>query len=269
MGRIITVASAKGGVGKTTTVLNLGYGLSRFAGRVLLVDADPQAGLANASNVRAKNPKGLVELVLDQAGVEDAITTTRDPNLCLTGFGDPDDDALVAFERAASAGRLADAVGRLGLGFDYVLVDAPAGLSGVTRALLEASGGLLIPVQARSLAVKTLPALLRLFQVVRQSANPALELEGVVLTMLDYVSSAEHEISQSIRETLPTGALLRTVIPRNGQFERASMEALPVALLPDAERAAKSYLDLALELKSRELSRLPTDKENAGELGLF
>lgn len=269
MGRIISVASAKGGVGKTTTVLNVGYGLSRFAGRVLLVDADPQAGLANASNVRTKNARGLVDLVQGRCVADEVVTSTRNPNLSLTGFGVPDADGLMAFEQAATSGRLAQAVKGLGAGFDYVLLDAPAGLSGVTRALLEASQGLLIPVQARSLAVKTLPALLRLLQIVRQGVNPQLELEGVVITMLDYMSSAEHEISQSIRETLPPGALLRTVIPRNGQFERASMEAVPVALLPEAERAAKAYMDLALELKARELSRVAAGEEDAGELGLF
>ncbi len=269
MGRIISVASAKGGVGKTTTVLNLGYGLSLFAGRVLLVDADPQAGLANASNVRAKNQQGLVDLVLGQCDVDDVVTPTRSPNLSVTGFGDSGPAGLSSFEQGAASGRLAQMIGVLAQGYDYVLLDAPAGLSGVTRALLEASQGLLIPVQARSLAVKTLPALLRLMQAVRQEANPDLALEGVVITMLDYLSSAEHDISQSIRETLPPGALLRTVIPRNGQFERASMETVPVAVLPEAERSAKAYMDLALELKSRELSRLAAGKEDGGELGLF
>ncbi len=269
MGRVITVASAKGGVGKTTTVLNLGFELGRFAGRVLLVDADPQAGLASASNLRATNPEGLLDLVLGRSDAERVVTSTRDPGLSLVGFGAPEDADLAAYDRCATSGAISSALRELATGFDYVIADAPAGVGSITRALLEGSDGLLIPVQARSLAVKTLPGMLRLLRSVRAGKNPALELAGVVITMLDYVSNAEYEISRSIRDVLPEGALLRTAIPRNEQFERASMEALPVALLSDAQRASKAYLELAMELKSREMSSQLAGKEGDGELGLF
>ena len=262
MGRVITIASAKGGVGKTTTALNLGFELGRFAGRVLLVDADPQGGLANASNVRAKNPLGLVDLVLRGRGAAEVVTPTRGAGLALVGFGRADDADQVAYEAAARDGRLSASVRELTTGYDYVLLDAPAGLGSITRALLEASQGVLIPVQARSLAVKTLPALLRLLGAVRDTANPGLELDGVVVTMLDYVSSAEGEIARSVRESLPADALFRKAIPRSGLFERASMDAIPVALLPDSDRVAQHYMDLALELKARELKRHTPEAED-------
>lgn len=274
MGRTIVVASAKGGVGKTTTVLNLGHALSRFAGRVLLVDADPQGGLANASNLRARAPKGLIDVLAGRARPDEAITPSRDPALSILGSGNWGDDDGPLFEEAAAIGALTRALQEAAGGYDVTLVDAPAGQGTQVRALLAAADGLLCPVTCRSLAVKTLPAILRLLAAVRQGERPELDLTGILITDRDALSRAQWTVYEELRRTLPRESLFETLIPHDELVEQASLQALPVALLPGGEtsRAGDAYFRAAAELMRRDTQRRlqQTNEEHHDEpVGLF
>jgi len=269
MGRIITIASAKGGVGKTTTALNLGFGLSRLSKRVLIVDTDPQGGLGSASNLKKRSVRGLADILAKRADPGEVIVASRDKALSVLGFGQSDNQGILAYEESSISGELTAVIKRISEGYDYVLLDAPAGMGSPTRRLLEASEGLVIPVVTRSLSVKALPAMLRLLKTVQMTSNARLVLDGVLVTMLDYRSQLEYEIYKEIKETLPTGALFDTVIPYHAQFEEASMQCVPVAMMKDAHKAASPYLNLVMELLSREQQRHLEGESNEFELGLF
>ncbi len=255
MARVVTVTSQKGGVGKTTTVLNLGYTLSKLGDRVLLVDADPQGGMAIASNLRVRTEVGLAQVFRDAATLEDVVIPTRAGKMAVVGCGVQEPRDTFALEAAAQDGRLRAAVERLGAGFDVTLVDAPAGAGSLVAALLAATHGALVVVQCRSLALKTLPVLLKLIRHVRRTTNPQLEIEGALVTMWRPGASDEEELLADLAAGLPDGILFRTVIPHDEIFEQASLRALPMAMLPGGREAARPYLQLALEMKERQLLR--------------
>lgn len=274
MGRTIVVASAKGGVGKTTTVLNLGHALSRFAGRVLLVDADPQGGLANASNLRRLAGVGLIDVLAGRASLGEAVTPTRDPALSILGTGTWTEEDVALFEEAAAIGSLTRLVREAAADYDLTLVDTPAGQGTQVRALLAAGDGLICPVVCRSLAVKTLPALLRLMGAVRETSRPELDLTGILITDRDALSRAQWSVYEELRRTLPRESLFETIIPHDDLVEQASLQALPVALLPggDASRAGDAYFRAAAELMRRDTQRRlqQTNEEHDDEpVGLF
>lgn len=253
MARIITIASQKGGVGKTTTALNLGFSLSRFGSRVLLIDGDPQGGMSIATNVRKRTDKGLIDIVRDGLPPQEIVMTTRDPLLAVAGIGQPTPPEIFMLEESAHHGVLQQAVRSVAAPFDYVIIDAPAGIGSLVNSWLCASDGVILVVMARLLSLKTLPSFLSLTQWVRERHNPALRLDGVLMTMINREHACESELLEEFRTSIPEEVAFRTMIPADEMFERASIKSLPVALLPGGQQAAKCYLDLAVELKEREL----------------
>lgn len=252
MKKIISIASQKGGVGKTTTTLNLGYSLSRQGGGVLIVDADPQGSLGIASNLRKRTDLGLVDLLKGSCRPEDAIAVSRDGALSVVGMGVVQPTDLTMIDQEAASGRLGRLIESLAEGYHYTLIDAPSGVGSLVAALLRCSNSVLLPVQAQSLAVKTLPAFLRTFQWVRAEDNPTLQLAGVLITMFDDGSEAEVKVLEDSRRSFPDGALFATTIPRSPLFEQASVRALPLAMLTDGRPLARHYDHVALELMDRE-----------------
>jgi chromosome partitioning protein len=264
MGRIVTIASVKGGVGKTTTVLNLGWALSQFAGRVLLVDADPQGGLSHASLLREKNPLGLMDVLAGRCDAAAAVQPTRDPRLAVIGVGGSGPGEWEAYDRAASEGALGRLVRDCAEGYDHALLDAPAGLGPVARALLATADGVLVPLTCRNLAVRSLPALLAQIQ---QPGSAS--LDGILITQRDYRSAREVEVHEQVRRTLPVASLFRTVIPFDDRFEEASMKGLPIAAVAGGERGAAAYLELATEIASRSWLARTMEDVDGKRLGLF
>jgi chromosome partitioning protein len=268
MGRIVVIASVKGGVGKTTTALNLGYALSQFAGRVLLVDADPQGGLSHASLLREKNRLGLIDVLAGRCDAAAAVQPTRDPRLAVVGVGGGDPEEWVAYDQAASQGALGRLIRDHAEGYDHVILDAPAGLGPIARALLAAADAVIVPLTCRNLAVRSLPALLTRIQQLAEGGSGA-RLDGILITQRDYRSVREVEVHEQIRRTLPLAAMFRTVIPFDDRFEEASMKGLPIAAVAGGERGAAAYFELATELASRAWLTRPMEGPDGKHLGLF
>lgn len=256
MKRVLTIASHKGGVGKTTTALNLAYSLGRIVGQVLLVDLDPQSGLAHATNLHRRTRRGLIDFLKREATAAEVRATTRDGVLTLVGTGEVAPADVGLLERAAVDGSLRAAVEELSEGFRYVVIDAPAGVGAVVRGILEGSDGTILVINCRAITVRAIPTFLALVQDVAGGANPGLRLEGVLISTFDARSSSEAGLLEEVRATLPSDLLFRTVLPHDEAVEEASLRSIPIALHRGGEAMARLYLDLALELRERELEMM-------------
>lgn len=269
MGKIITIASQKGGVGKTTTTLNLGYSLSRFGNRVLLLDGDPQGGMALATNLKKRTDLGLINMLMEGRQPAEIIMHTRDSSLAVAGVGKLEPEDIFMLDEFAKNGKLATAIKSMAAGFDYLLIDAPAGVGGLVTSLLVASDAVIPVVLCRALAIKSLPLLFNLINWVREHKNPRLVLDGVLLTMLDERSNVEGELSREFRASLPDGIFFRTTIHFQDVFEKASVRSVPVGMLNEGQTAAKEYMELAWEVKEHELSNRDNGGDDELVAGLF
>lgn len=269
MRRIITIASQKGGVGKTTAALNMGYNLSRLGGRVLVVDCDPQGGIAVASNLKKRTSKGLVNVLRNECRPSEIVMTTRENTLAIAGIGSLEPEDALYFEAESAKGRLRDLLRELASDFSYVIIDAPAGVGAIVTALLSASDSVIMVTQCRTLSLKTLPAFLKLVHWIREKKNPSLHFEGIIINMIDSQNPYELQLYDEAQKMFPPDAFFRTTIPYDRSFEQASSKAVPVSLLKGGQDAARNYMDLAMELKERELRREIGGARDEDVEGLF
>ncbi len=267
MAKILAVASQKGGVGKTTTALNLGFSMRHLGSKVLIIDGDPQGGMAIASNLKRRTELGLVDVMKGECGPEDIVMLTKDKAIAIAGVGRMDPEKVVFLENEARQGQLTTLIHTLAQGFDYTIIDTPAGVGGIVNALLRASDGVLLMVQARSLSLKTLPHFLKLVNWIKKNGHPSLTLEGVVLTMVHPNSVLEMKIREEMKSFIPERLFIKTVIPFNELFEQASIRAVPVVMLRNGLKAYRPYINLAMELKEREYEKEDTSDEDGP--GLF
>lgn len=251
MNRIITIASHKGGVGKTTTALNLAYAIGRFGFRTLLVDLDPESGTTIASNLRNFTSKGLIDLLLGTAVKADVLAESNDKLLTVIGSGEILPAHMHAFEQAAWDGKLATLLKELGSDYQYTIIDAPAGVGGVVHAALNASQGAILTTNCSPISLKSIPSFLKLIEHISTNGNPQLQLDGVLLSMVDTRSATDMAIFEQIQAVIPFEAFFQTVIPYVESIAQSSLEAVPVAMLPGAEEAAQLYTNLVSELYQR------------------
>ena len=256
MARVITVGSQKGGVGKSTTVLNLGYSLSRLGQRVLLVDADPQGGMSIATNLNRRSAQGLVQVLKGESAPFAAVVYSRERALAGLNTGIVEAEDAFYFEVACQANRLAPIFEALDRDFDYLLVDAPAGVGSIVHGLLLASQGVVLVVRCQTLLVKSLPAFLKVVQHVRETGNPDLRLTGALMTMRNPQDAFDEQLSHELAESFPPEVFFKTQIPFDPVYEMASQHSVPVArlkgALTGARVAAQAYTDLALEFRERD-----------------
>jgi chromosome partitioning protein len=253
MGQTIACANQKGGVGKTTTVVNLATALAQAGDKVLVVDLDPQ-GNATSGLGAGRNPheRSLYEAIVGTAPVADLVTVTNVPGLSLVPSSIALAGAEVELARLAQRERrLARVLSPVAPAYDYVFVDCPPSLGLLTVNALTAATSVLIPIQCEYYALEGLSKLIATIHLVRDHLNPALQVKGVVLTMYDGRTNLSAEVAAEVRRHLGA-AVYDTIVPRNVRLAEAPSYGQPVALYAPDSRGADAYRELAGEVRRRD-----------------
>jgi len=251
MSRILTIANQKGGVGKTTTAVNLAASLAAAERRTLLVDVDPQGNAGSALGIRRdESEKSLYEVLIEGLPLREAVRKTELKFLDLA----PASQHLVGaeLELAGVEGReyrLKRAVDEIAGDYEYVIIDCPPSLGLLTVNGLVAAKGVVIPLQCEYYALEGLADVLRTIELVKASANPELRMDGIVLTMFS-PNNLANQVAEEIRKTF-ADQVFKTVIPRNVRLSEAPSHGKPILLYDVASKGCQSYLELAREVTGR------------------
>ena len=258
--RVLAVSNQKGGVGKTTTAINLGTALAAIGERVLIVDMDPQGNASTGLGVpRETRRVTIYDVVVDGRSIVDAAVETAVPGLFIV----PADADMSGVEIELSQAdrrsfRLRDSlqahVQSGQTGYDYVLIDCPPSLNLLTLNAMAAADAVLVPLQCEFFALEGLTQLMRTIDMVRQSLNPALEIQGLVLTMYDRRNALSGQVANDVRSHFGD-KVYDAVIPRNVRVSEAPSFGKPVLIYDLKCAGSQAYLRLAREVVARERLR--------------
>lgn len=248
-GRSIAVVNHKGGVGKTTTAVNLGAWLALSGFRVLVVDLDPQANASTGLGVDSRRVTGnTYQILIDSMAVEDAIEATSVRNLfCVPSTIDlagAEIELVSAFSREM---RLKKGLGAVVNEFDYIFIDCPPSLGLLTVNALAAATEVIVPIQCEYYALEGLGQLLKNLNLVQTNLNPQLHLKGIVLTMFDSRTRLSEQVAAEVRGHFP-GKVFASVIPRSVRLSEAPSYGQPVALYDPKSKGSLAYKALAEEV---------------------
>jgi chromosome partitioning protein len=256
MTRIIAIANQKGGVGKTTTSVNLAASLVATRRRVLLVDLDPQGNATMGSGVDKSALKATTcEVLLGEATLEDGIVRDVPAGYALLpANGDLTAAEVELMSRPESERRLRSALASVGDSFDYVIIDCPPALNMLTLNALVAAQGVIIPMQCEYYALEGLTALLDTVEQIRTTLNFELRVEGLLRTMYDPRNNLANDVSNQLLAHFPE-QVFNTIVPRNVRLAEAPSHGLPAIMYDKNSQGARAYLALAGEMLRREMKQ--------------
>ncbi len=252
-GRVIAVANQKGGVGKTTTAINLATALAATGRRLLVVDLDPQGNASTGFGIdRNDRSPSTYDVLVDAATVGEAAVASDIPGLDIVPATVDLSGAELELAHVGRRGhRLRDAIGGAVAEYDYVLIDCPPALGLLTLNALVAADAVLVPLQCEFLPLEGLSHLMRTIERVRAGFNPTLDIEGVVLTMFDRRNSLSDQVATDVRGVLGD-KVYDTVIPRNVRVSEAPSHGKPALLYDFRCAGSRAYISLAGEVLRRE-----------------
>jgi len=251
MPRIIAIANQKGGVGKTTTSINLAASLGALKRRVLLIDIDPQGNATMGSGVaKADLHNSIMQVLLNRVDIKEVITATKVGYELLPANAELIAAEIQLLKQERREYALKTALSTVGDNYDFVLIDCPPSLNILTLNALVAADSILIPMQCEYYALEGLMGLLATVERLKRSVNAQLEIEGLLRTMYDGRNRLTQEVSEQLLQHFP-GKVYTTVIPRNVRLAEAPSHGLPVLHYDNTAQGAMAYLALAAEINQR------------------
>ena len=252
MGRIIAVANQKGGVGKTTTTINLSACLAEQGQKVLVIDVDPQGNTTSGLGIDKNNTENTVyELMLGEASIDDCIYKSVMDDLDVipsnVNLAGAEIDLIDIDDREYILKKI---VNSLKEKYDFILLDCPPSLSMLTVNAMTAANTVLVPIQCEYYALEGLSQLIRTINLVKQKLNPELEIEGVVFTMYDARTNLSLQVVENVKANLKQ-TVYKTIIPRNIRLAEAPSHGLPINLYDSKSAGAESYRLLAEEVMQK------------------
>lgn len=253
MGKIIAVVNQKGGVGKSTTSINLGACLAKNGKKVLLVDSDPQGNATSGIGVEKKSlQKCIYDLLINDLLAADILRKTQMGNLDIIPatiqLAGAEIELVSAISRETKLKRALEKLDQI---YDYIIIDCPPSLGLLTLNALTASGSIIIPIQCEYYALEGLSQLVNTIQIVKKHLNPNLEIEGIVLTMYDSRTNLGQQVAEEVKNFLPN-KVYQTVIPRNIRLSEAPSFGQPIIIYDPKSKGAQAYSDLAQEVMGNE-----------------
>ena len=249
MGKVIAIANQKGGVGKTTTAVNLAACLAKAGKKVLLVDIDPQGNSTSGLGIdKRRCEKTIYNCLIDEEKMENVSIETEYENLSVCPSNlDLSGAEIELISVMGRENRLKESLASAREIFDYILIDAPPSLGLITINTLTAADSVIIPVQCEFYALEGVSQLIETIKRIKKALNPNLYIQGIVMTMYDARTNLAMQVVDEVKRFFP-GKVYRTIIPRNVRISEAPGFGKPVIYYDESSKGAEAYTELALEL---------------------
>ena len=248
MAKIIAIVNQKGGVGKTTTTVNLSAALAKKGKKVLLIDEDPQGNATSGVGVNKNQEKSVYDVIINETDIEETIIQTKVKKLYIC----PSNINLAGAEvelvsMIARESRLKDKLQAIKEEYDYIIIDCPPSLGLLTVNALTAANSIIIPIQCEYYALEGVGQLMNTVNIIKKQLNKALYIEGVVLTMNDARTNLSNQVISEVKKYFKNN-VYKTIIPRNVKLSEAPSYGMPITTYAPLSKGARCYEKLALEL---------------------